>query len=191
MKTAWFAWIALPTLVACGAIASDFLPNTERGLLEITVARAANTSQDEVTETRTNDRLRYMRPVLARALPAGVEVDVEAAASDFGPYRFGGGWITRGTRYLGQHAVPTELVKVISSDDRVVTAELVCNPADPMRQVAKLVTLQPGVVRLRFVASRLDGQRQRVGAIVEDSITLTIGEGPVIEGSPAIAKPAG
>lgn len=190
MKTALFSVLVLLTLVACGAIANDFLPNTERGLLEPTVARAVNTSQDDVTETRTNDRLRYMRPVLARALPPGVEVHVDAAASDFGMYRFGGGWITRGNLHLGRHAVPTEIVQVISSDDSVVMGELVRNPADSKRQLAKLVALQPGVARLTFITSRLDEGRQRIDALIEDSITITISESPGINGSPVIRKPA-
>ncbi len=87
---------------------------------------------------------------------------IGVAASDFGVYRFRGGWITRGNLYLGRHAVPTEIAKVISSDVDVLTAELVPDPADPERRLVKLISLRPGIARLTFQAWKLDGKRQRI-----------------------------
>jgi len=189
-KTALLAVLALPILVACGGIADDFLPNTERGQLEVTVEHAVNTSLDSVTEIKINHRLRYMRPVLARTLPPGVEVHVGVAASDFGTYRFGGGWIFQGNLYLGRHAVPTELVGVVSSDVNVLTAERVPNPANPERPLVKLVTLKPGIVRLTFQTWRLDEKRQRINASIEDSLALTVIGSADKNASPAMSTPA-
>jgi len=73
-KRALLAVFAVLILVACGGIADEFLPNTEHGKLEVTVERTLNTSPDNVTEFRFNDRLRYMRPMLARTLPMWVDV---------------------------------------------------------------------------------------------------------------------
>jgi len=189
-KRALLAVLAVPTLVACGGIADEFLPNTERGQLEVTVGHAVNISPDNVTEFRFNDRLRFMRPMLAHTLPPGVEVHVDVFASDFSMYRFGGGWITRGDLYVGRRAVPTEIVEVISSDVNVLTAELVPNPADPKRHLVKLITLKPGIVRLTFKTSKLDEKRQRIDALIEDSFVLTVSGSPGNQGSPVIAKPA-
>jgi hypothetical protein len=185
-KNVLLAMLALPALVACGGVASDFLPNTEHGLLELTVRRVANANEDDVTELKSNDRLRYFRPVLARTLPAGVELDVRAAASEFGPYRFGAGWITHGNLYLGRHEVPTEIVNVVSSDVRVVAAELVRDPADPGRWLARLKTREPGTVRLTFTVSKLDEKRQRIDAIAEDSISITVARSPAVRGNPVL-----
>ena len=181
---------AVLILVACGGIADEFLPNTEHGKLEVTVERTLNTSPDNVTEFRFNDRLRYMRPMLARTLPMWVEVHVDVFASDFSTYRFGGGWITRGDLYVGRRAVPTEIVEVISSDENVLTSELVPNPADPKRHLVKLITLKPGIARLTFKTSKLDEKRQRIDALIEDSFVLTVSGIPGNKGSPVIAKPA-
>lgn len=187
--TALLAALALPLLAACGGIADEFQPNTDRGQLQVTVERAVNASRDDVAEVKTNERLRFMRPVLARTLPPGVEVRVDAAASDFGVYRFGAGWITRGDLYLGRHAVPTEVVEVISSDVNVLAAELVANPADSRRRLVKLTALKPGGVRLAFKTWRLDEEQRRIGALVEDSMALTVGESRGSAASRVVTKP--
>jgi len=109
-------------------------------------------------------------------LPPGVEVHVAVAASKFSIYRFGGGWITSGNLYLGRHAVPTEIVKVISSDVNVLMAELVSHPADPVRHLVKLITLKPGAVRLTFQTAKLDDKRQRIDALIADSFALIVSQ---------------
>src|SRR5690606_37211415 len=147
---AGLAAFAVLTLAACGGIADEFLPNTENGRLEIHVARAVNTAPENVTEFATHERLRFARGALARTLPAGIEVLVEPYASDYGVYRFGGGWITKGDLHLGRHAVPTEPVDVVSSDARIMTAEIVPDPTNPGRHRVRLTTLEPGTVRLTF-----------------------------------------
>jgi hypothetical protein len=189
-KRALFAVLAVPTLAACGGIADEFLPNTERGRLEVNVARAVNTNPDNVTEFTGNERLRFARGMLAHTLPPGVEVHVDVHASDFGTYRFGGGWITRGDLYVGRHTVPTETIEVVSSDVHVLTAEIVPNPTDPRHQWVKLTTLKPGMVRLTFKASKVDKKRQRIGALIEDSFVLTVSGSPGSKESPVSAKPA-
>ena len=188
-KRALLAALALSTLVACGGIADEFLPNTEHGRLEVTVERAVNISRDNVTEFKPNDRLRFQRPMLARTLPPGVEVHVEVYASDFGTYRFGAGWITSGDLYVGRHSVPTEIVEVISSDVRVLTVELVPDPSFPKHYRVKLITLKPGMVRLTFKVSRLNEKRQRIDALIEDWFVLTVSGSPGNKESPMITKP--
>lgn len=169
-------------MVACDRLASDFQSNTEHGRLRLTVVRAVNTTQENVTEIRINEQLRYMLPVLARILPLGVEIHVDAAASSFGMYRYGAGWITSGELHFGQHAVMTETVEIISSDVNILTAELMPNPADHKRHQARLVTLNPGTVRLTFKTSKLDKRMHRLDALIEDSIVLTVAERPGIQG---------
>lgn len=188
-KRALFAVLAIPSLAACGGIADEFLPNTERGRLEVQVARAVNTNPDNVTVFVTNERLRFVRGMLAHTLPPGVEVHVDVYASDFGAYRFGGGWITRGDLYQGRHSVPTDTIAVVSSDAHVLTAEIVPNPTDPGRQWVKLTTLKPGTVRLTFNASKVDEKRQRIGAVIEDSFVLTVSGSIGSKESPVSTKP--
>ena len=182
--TALMVVLALPLLAACDRIASYFLSNTERGQLELTVERAVNTSKENVTETRTNEQLRYMKPVLARTLPPGVEIYVNAAASEYGMYRYGSGWINSGQLHLGQYGVMAETVEVVSSDINVLTAEVVPKPTDHRRRSAKLITLKPGSARLTFKTSKLDKKMQRVGDLIEDSIVVTVTEHPGVQGSP-------
>jgi hypothetical protein len=189
-KRALFAVLAVPTLAACGGIADEFLPNTERGRLEVTVERAVNTHPDKVSVVMFNERLRFARGMLAHTLPPGVEVHVDVYASDFGTYRFGGGWITSGDLYVGRHNVPTETIEVVSSDVNVLTAEIVPNPTDRTRQWVKLTTLKLGMVRLNFKASKVDEKRQRIGTLIEDSFELTVSGSPGGEESPVSAKPA-
>ncbi|MCC7485350.1 MAG: hypothetical protein IT529_10230 [Burkholderiales bacterium] len=181
--------LALPALAACGGIADEFLPNTERGRLEVSVARAVNTNPDNVTVSVTNERLRFARGMLARTLPPGIEVHVDVSASGFGTYRFGGGWITNGDLYLGRHAVPTETIEVVSSDVRVLAVGIVPDPTSPGRQQVKPITLKPGTVRLTFNTSKVDKKRQRIGTRIEDSLVLTASESPGRDVSPASAKP--
>lgn len=190
-KPVLLAVLALPLLVACGGIADEFLPNTERGQLEVTVERAVHNRLDDVTELKTNHRLGFVRPMIARTLPTGVEVHIGVAASDFSMNRFGGGWISRGNLHLGRHAVPTETVQVVSSDTAVLTAELVPNLADPERPLVKLVTLRPGIVRLTFQTWRLDEKRQRINAVIEDSLALTVIGSPDNDASPVTSATAG
>jgi hypothetical protein len=189
-KRALFAVLAVPALAACGGIADEFLPNTERGRLGVHVARAVNTNPDNVTVSMANERLRFARGMLAHTLPPGIGVHVDVYASDFGTYRFGGGWITRGDLYLGRHTVPTETIEVVSSDVHVLTAEIVPNPTAPRRQWVKLTTLTPGTVRLTFKTSKVDKKRQRIGDLIEDSFVLTVSGSPGSKESPASAKPA-
>lgn len=132
-KRALFAVLAVPALVACGGIADEFLPNTERGHLGVHVARAVNTNPENVTVFMSNERLRFARAMLAHTLPPGIEVHVDVYASDFGTYRFGGDWITRGDLYVGRHTAPTETIEVASSDVHVLMAEIVPNPTNPGR----------------------------------------------------------
>lgn len=181
--------LAVSTLAACGGIADEFQPNTERGRLGVHVARAVNTDADSVTVHMANERLRFFRGMLAHTLPPGIEVHVDVYASDFGTYRFGGGWITRGDLYLGRHTVPTETIKVVSSDVHVLRAEIVPNPTYPGGQWVKLTTLKPGTVRLTFHASKVDKKRQRIGAITEDSFVLTVSGSPESKDGPVSAKP--
>lgn len=188
-RRALLAALAVPTLAACGGIVDEFLPNTEHGRLEVQVARAVNTNPANVTEFMFNERLRFARGMLAHTLPAGVEVHVDVQAAEFSPYRFGGGWITKGDLHLGRHAVPTATIDVVSSDVNVVKAEIVPNPTDRNRQWVKLTTLQPGTVRLNFKASKVDDRRQRIGAPIEDSFALTVsasagGEQGVVKAMP-------
>jgi hypothetical protein len=189
-KRALFAVLAVTTLAACGGIADEFLPNTERGRLGVHVARAVNANPDNVTVSMANERLRFARGMLAHTLPPGIEVHVDVHASDFGTYRFGGGWITRGDLYLGRHTVPTETIEVASSDVHVLKAEIVPNPTDPGRQWVKLTTLTPGTVRLTFKTSKVDKKRQRIGALIEDAFVLTVSGNPGSKESPASAKPS-
>jgi len=189
-KRALFAVLAVPALAACGGIADEFLPNTERGRLGVHVARAVNTNPDNVTVAMANERLRFARGMLAHTLPPGIGVHVDVYASDFGTYRFGGGWITRGDLYVGRHTVPTETIEVVSSDMHVLTAEIVPNPTDPRRQWVKLTTLTPGTVRLTFKTSKVDKKRQRIGDLIEDSFVLTVSGSPGSKESPVRAKPA-
>lgn len=189
-KWALFAVLVVPTLAACGGIADEFLPNTERGYLEINVTRAVNTNPNNVTEFIGNERLRFARGMLAHTLPPGIEVHVDVYASDFGTYRFGEGWITRGDLYVGRHTVPTETIEVVSSDVHVLAAEVVANPTDPGRQTVKLTTFKPGSVRLTFKASKVDKKRQRVGALIEDSFVLIVSGSPGSKESPVSSKPA-
>lgn len=178
------ALLALPMLVACGGVADELMPNTEHGRLQLTVERAVDAPLDDVSELRFNTRLRFARRLLAGTLPAGVEVYVEATAAEFGLYRHGGGWITRGTLYLGHHGAPTDTFAVTSDDIDVLSAELVPHPADPQRRLAKLRTRQPGSVRLTVQAARLDERGQRI-ALVEDAIALTVSVRPGSPASPA------
>jgi len=189
-KRALLAVLAVQALAACGGIADEFLPNTERGRLGVHVARAVNTNPDNVTVSMANERLRFARGMLAHTLPPGIGVHVDVYASDFGTYRFGGGWITRGDQYLGRHTVPTETIEVVSSDVHVLTAEIVPNPTDPGRQWVKLTTLTPGTVRLTFKTSKVDEKRQRIGDLIEDSFVLTVSGSPESKESPVSAKPA-
>lgn len=171
------ALLVLPmvlVLVACGGIADEFLPNSSDNKLEVTVQRALNTSPDNVTEYRSNDRLRFGRALLAPTLPPDFEVHVGVSASRYGTYRFGSGWITSGDLYLGRHSVATETVEVRSSDSNVVTAELVPDPTDPGRKLVKLITHKPGVARIGVKVSKVDKNRQRIDGLVEDSLVLTV-----------------
>ena len=127
--------------------------------------------------------------MLARTLPPGVEVHVQVYASDFGTYRFGAGWITSGDLYVGRHSVPTEIVEVISSDVRVLTAELVPDPSFPKHYRVKLITLKPGMVRLTFKVSKLNEKRQRIDALIEDWFALTVSGSPGNKESPVITGP--
>jgi hypothetical protein len=117
-------------------------------------------------------------------------VHVDVYASDFGRYRFGGGWITRGDLYLGRHIVPTETIEVVSSDVHILTAEIVPNPTDPGRQRVKLTTRKPGTVRLTFRVSEVDEKRQRIGTLIEDSFGVSVSGSPGSEESPSSARPA-
>jgi hypothetical protein len=187
-KRALFAVLAVSTLAACGGIADEFLPNTERGRLGVHVARAVNTNPDNVTVFMANERLRFARGMLAHTLPPGVEVHVDVYASNFGTYRFGAGWITRGALFLGRHTVPTETIRVVSSDAHVLTAEIVPNATGPNRQRVKLTTLKPGTARLTFNASKIDKRRQRIGALIEDSFVVSVSGSPGTGTSPVNAK---
>jgi hypothetical protein len=188
-KKALFAVLVFLTLAGCGGIADEFLPNTEGGRLGVHVARAVNIHPDKVTVFLANERLRFTRGMLAHTLPPGVEVHVDVYAADFGTYRFGGGWITRGDLYLGRHTVPTETIEVVSSDVHVLTAEIMPNPTDPRRQWVKLTTRKPGTVRLTFNVSELGKNWQRIGALIVDSIGLTVSEGPGSEETPLSETP--
>lgn len=189
-KRALIALLAVPVLAACGGIADEFMPNTERRHLEVTVERAVNTHPDKVSVFVFNERLRFARGMLAHTLPPGVEVHVDVYASDFGTYRFGGGWITSGDLYMGRHNVPTETIEVISSDGHVLTAEIVPNSTGPRRQWVKLTTLKPGKVRVGFKVSKVDEKRQRIDALIEDSFELTVSGSPGSEVSPVSPKSA-
>jgi hypothetical protein len=189
-KKALFAVLVVPTLAGCGGITDEFLPNTERGRLGVHVVRAVNTNPDKVTVFMVNERLRFTRGMLAHTLPLEIEVHVDVYASDFGTYRFGEGWITRGDLYLGRHTVPTETIAVISSDVHILTAEIVPNPTDPRRQWVKLTSRKPGTVRLTFNVSEVDRKRQRIGALIVDSFGLTVSGSPGSEESFLSARPA-
>lgn len=170
--------LALPLLAGCGGIADEFQSNTEKGRFEVSIVQVANATPPEVTELKHYERLRVARPLLGATLPLGAMVHVEAAASDYGVYRFGSGWITRGDFYLGTHTVRTAMVEVGSSNPGVVRTEMVLSPADPQRRVTRLVMLQPGSARITFRASKLDARSRPTGAIVEDSMVITVPPGP-------------
>ena len=168
--------MALSLLVACGGIASDFDANTEHGRLQVTVNRAVNATRESVTDMKVNERLRYMLPVLARTLPLGAELYVDAAAREFGTYRHGGSWIFPGNLYLGEHTAMATIVEVSSSDPDVIQATVVPYGPDSRLHLAKLVALKPGKARLTFTVSKLDPNMRRIDPLVVDSIELTISE---------------
>lgn len=170
-------------LLGCGGPADQFEGNTDRAALELTVHRVVNADLDKVTEDRRNVRLRYVLPVLARNLPVGAEVYLRASASEIGRFRFGSGWITKGSLYFGRHGVVTEIAGVRSGDPSVVSAQILREPEDPGAALVKLVGLKPGSARITFIAWKLDQTRHRRGSGIEDSVELRVIEPSVSAGA--------
>lgn len=167
--------LALPLLNGCGRVVDDFRGDTVAGRIQLDVETVENAAIDDVSDLRLLTQQRAYERVLAPTWPVGAEVTVSASVAEFGAYRRGGGWISRGGLFVGRHAVWATTMAVNSSSPEIVSAQIDVQGASPARNRVRLRARAPGTARISLNVQALDAAgRVTDDTPVADSVTITV-----------------
>lgn len=167
--------LALPLHNGCGRVVDDFRGDTVAGRIQLDVETVENAAIDDVSDLRLLTPQRAYERVLAPTWPVGAEVTVSASVAEFGTYRRGGGWITRGDLLVGRDAVWATTVAVNSSNPEILSAQIAVHGEGPARNRVRLRARAPGTARISLSVQALDaGGRVIADTPVEDSVTITV-----------------
>jgi hypothetical protein len=154
---------------------SDFRGDTLAGRIQLDVDQVIPASVDEVTKLRPHPGLGGYQKVLVPRLPVGTQVTVDVSVAQFGFYRLGGGWIFRGERLLGRHAVAASALTVKSSNPNSLEAQLEVTPGLAARNRIVLRAVRPGTSRISLSALKLDAAFQPTSSEpVSDSLEIMV-----------------
>ncbi len=167
--------LALPLLNGCGRVADDFRGDTVAGRIQLDVEGVENAAIDDVSELCLLTHQRAYQSVLIPTWPVGAEVTVSASVAEFGMYRRGGGWISRGDLFVGRHAVWATTIQVSSSNPEILFAQIELQGESPARNRVRLSARAPGTARISLNVQALDAAgRVTAEAPIEDSMTITV-----------------
>ena len=168
-------FLALPLLNGCGRVADDFRGDTVAGRIQLDVEAVENGAIDEVSDLRLLTQQRAYERVLAPTWPVGAEVTVTTSVAEFGRYRRGGGWISKGDLFVGRHAVWATTVAVNSSNPEILFAQIDVRSESPARNRVRLSARATGMARISFKVQALDAAGRVIAETpVEDSVTITV-----------------
>jgi hypothetical protein len=169
------AILALSLLNGCGRVADDFRGDTEAGRIQLDVEAVENVEIEAVTEERLHPRLRAYERVPTTRVPVGAVLTIGTSVADFGTYRLGGGWITRGRLYVGRHAVLATAIAATSNNPEVLLAQVDANLAHRERNRVRLHAQKPGTAQISLTVQALDtAGRPTADDRVTDSVTITV-----------------
>jgi hypothetical protein len=179
-KTSALARLSVVVLTALFLISywmyqNDFRGDTQAGRIQLEVDRIRGASVDDVTKPRLHPGLGGYQKVLLPRLPVGAQVTVDVSVAEFGFYRLGGGWIFRGERFLGRHAVAASALTVKSSNPSSLETQLESTPGLPTRNRIVLRAVRPGTSRISLSVLKLDAAfKPTASEPVSDSLEITV-----------------